>query len=231
MLFLDDTYEWDNVSLAEYLSEGNVPSGWKDFFNREDIQNDLGIISEEIDENRGDTIYPSIDKVFKAFYMTPLDKVKAVIIGMDPYHNGSAVGLCFSVKNGNPINPSLRSIYRELKEEGYNPIEDGDLTHWAKQGVLMLNMALTVLKGKAGSHTSIWYDFSEKVVKYIDEKRGDKVQWILMGSDAHQVKDLIRNGIKHCTSHPMPLAAGRSSNSGVAFWGSGVFKKVKGVEW
>ena len=230
MELYDTTYDWKKMSLLEYLERGHVPSKWKDVFEQQHQK--LSDISSELDKCRKTSeIYPPIHQVFRSFYLTPLYDIKAVIIGMDPYHNGSAVGLCFSVKPGNQINPSLRSIYKELKLEGFTPTEDGNLIHWANQGILMLNMGLTVMKNSPGSHLKFWYSFSEEIVKYIDEKRGEEVDWLLLGNDAYQVKKLITKGKVHTTTHPMPLAAYRNSKNADAFWGSNVFKNIKGVQW
>jgi uracil-DNA glycosylase len=240
MNFIDEQYSWRSLSLWEYLST-NVPSGWEDFFLRSDVQQCLHEISIELDkeskERNNCLIYPQIHHVFKAFYTTPLADVKAVIIGMDPYHNGtnesdgSATGLCFSVKHGNAINPSLRNIYKELKNCGHTPEMNGNLTHWAKQGVLLLNMALTVEKGSPDSHTSFWYPFSEKVVQYIDEQRRGDVTWLLFGSQAHNVGNEVLNGIIVKTTHPSPFSATRNSSSAPAFIGSKVFNRVTNIKW
>ncbi len=220
------------MSLMEFLEAGHIPSGWTEFFSRPEVQKQLKLISEDLDEIRmTKTIYPSLNQVFRAFYMVPVNDVKAVIIGQDPYHNGSAVGLCFSVRTGNPINPSLQSIYKELRMEGFKPVEDGNLLHWARQGVLLLNMALTVEKGDAGSHSCMWDQFSELLVKYIAEKRGDNVHWLLFGKEAHAVTGLLKTGKFHCTSHPVPMAAYKACSTGEAFMGSNVFKTVPGVKW
>lgn len=230
---LDDTYEWKKLSLLDFLNEGNIPSGWIDFFLQDSIQKILNNISTDLDEVRtSKVLYPPIHQVFRAFYMVPLDKIKAVIIGQDCYHNGSAVGLCFSVKPGNSINPSLRNIYKELKAEGFPCIEDGDLTFWAKQGVLMLNMALTVEKGIAGSHSDVWGPFSRKLVEYISKKRGNTIHWLLFGKDAHSVSNILSgSGTVHLTSHPSPFAANKKCGGYPAFLGSGVFNKVSDIEW
>jgi len=120
---LDKKYSWKDMSLLQFLQEGNIPKKWEKFFEREDIQKIIYTISQELDKVRKTKIiYPSIQQVFRALYLLPIDKIKAVIVGQDCYHNGSteydgsAVGLCFSVKPGNKINPSLRSIYTELKQ-------------------------------------------------------------------------------------------------------------------
>jgi len=229
---IETKYDWETQSIAEFLNEGNIPSGWFDFFNSETIREILGKVSNELEKKKDCKIfYPDLNQVFRAFYITPLENVKAVIIGMDPYHNGNAVGLCFSVKSGKSINPSLRSIYKELKMEGFNPKENGNLIHWANQGVLMLNMSLSVEKGKAGSHSKIWKKFSEEVVKYLDKNRGEDIHWILMGNDACKIKNLINKGVVHTTVHPMPLAEYKSSKIAEAFWGSGVFSRVKSIKW
>ena len=182
-------------------------------------------ISKELEvEAKTSTIYPEINKVFRAFI--PLDKIKVVILGQDPYHNGSAVGLCFSVLPGNKVNPSLKNIYTELKNEGYSPVENGILTHWAKN-CCMLNTALTVRKGEADSHTHIWFDFSEKVIKYISDNTKNTV-WLLMGSKALEFNPLIDEE-KHTvfvTSHPSPFSAHRGFRYYPSFLGSNVFTQI-----
>lgn len=230
---IDDEYDWKNININTFLSMGNTPSGWSDFFRDRKTVELLSSISDRIDSVTGKTvIYPNINYVFRAFYLTPLSNLKAVIVGQDPYHNGSATGLCFSVKLGNSINPSLRNIYKELKQEGYNPEENGVLTHWARQGVLLLNMSLTVEKGNPGSHAHMWYSFSKHLIKYIDNNTiSNKIHWLLFGRDAHQVKKYIQNGIVHCTSHPSPFSAHKNSSNIPAFLGSGVFRKVEDIQW
>jgi uracil-DNA glycosylase len=222
---IDEKYDWKTMTLWQFLEEGNIPSSWKDFFLRDDVQQDLFNISNSLhNESRSCKIYPSINQVFRAFI--PLKDVKVVLLGMDPYHNGSAVGLCYSVLPGNTINPSLRNIYNELRAEGYEVKEDGILTHWADQGVLMLNTALTVAKSDADSHTGIWYEFSEKVIKYVAENT-EKVVWMLTGSKAQAFEEFI--GKEHnvlVTSHPSPFSAHRAFRQWPAFLGSGIFRKT-----
>lgn len=226
-------YSWCEMSLSEFLAEGNVPTGWVEFFGREDVQRELEHISRELDKTRREqTIYPDIHQVFRAFYSTPLERVKYMLLGQDPYAHGSAVGLCFSVKPGHALNPSLRNMYKELKDEGFRPVEDGVLSHLPGQGVLMLNMTLTVEKGRPNSHQKLWTGFSHKLMQYIDEVRGEEVDWILFGSDAHQVEQsCVRRGVTHKTSHPSPLAAYKASRTAPAFFGSGVFREMLGIKW
>jgi len=234
--FVDEQYSWKNISLLEFLDEGNIPSGWKDFFSREDVKKQISIISSDLDEIRTrKIIYPPVYQVFRALYLVPVDKIKAVIIGQDCYHNGtteydgSAIGLCFSVKPGNIVNPSLKNIYKELLLEGFNPKENGDLIYLAKQGILLLNMALTVERGNPGSHSCMWYDFSILLVKYISEKNSN-IHWLLFGKDSHEVMGHIKGNF-HCTSHPSPLSAYKQCGNYPPFIGSGVFKNVPSIKW
>ena len=228
----NSSYSWKETNLMEFLDEGNIPSRWDEFFKKPEVLEELRKISDNLEKaSKEKTIYPPINQVFRALYKVGPD-AKCVIVGQDCYHNGSAVGLCFSVRPGNALNPSMLSIYKELKMEGFEPVEDGDLTRWADQGVLLLNMALTVEKGDPGSHSLLWYNFSEMLVKYISScGDGDFPHWLLFGKDAHAIKDIADRGQFHMTSHPVPMAAHRKCGEAPAFWGSGVFKKVPGVKW
>lgn len=225
---IDSDYSWKNITLSEYLKEGNIPSGWSEYFNQPQIQQQIHEISKFISKREG-IVYPPINQVFRAFYMVKPDKIKAIIIGQDPYPNGSAVGLCFSVKHGNTINPSLRNIYKELKNEGFDVKEDGDLTHWAKQGVLMLNMSLTVDHGAPESHSDEWYVFSKNLIIELGNKPG--IKWLLFGKDAQSIKKYISSGEVLCTSHPSPLAATKKCGTSPPFLGSGIFRNVQEINW
>lgn len=225
-------YCWKELSLIEFLQEGNIPSGWIDFFSDEKIKNELCKISKYLETIRDKVIYPTINYVFRAFYLTPFNKLKAIILGQDPYYNGAAVGLCFSVASGYPINPSLRNINNELINCGYQPKENGNLIGWAKQGVLLLNVALTVEKDDPESHSLLWSKFSEYLMEYII-KNDRNVKWLLFGSHAHNcIKNLDvneKNIFK--TTHPSPLGASRPSKTAVAFLGSKVFLNVPEIKW
>lgn len=194
------------------------------------VQTELKYISDELEKESG-TIFPLPQQVFRTFYLTRLEQLTGVIIGQDPYHNGSAVGLCFSVKPGNSINPSLRNIYKELEDEGFHPKRDGDLTNWARQGILLLNMALTVRKGDADSHSCLWDVFSELLIKFIDKKRCKKVHWLLFGSNAHAIEKHLSGSNIHKTTHPSPFAAATPSRTAPAFFGSKIFHQVPNVKW
>lgn len=173
------------------------------------------------------TVYPPGKFIFEAFNRTPFDKVKAVILGQDPYHGpNQAHGLCFSVQKGVPLPPSLVNIYKELGEEyGKNFLDrDGDLSHWADQGVLLLNATLTVNGGTdgAGSHQGQgWEIFTDAVVRALAEKRNNLV-FLLWGSYARR-KGAFIDRSRHLvleTAHPSPLSVFRG------FFGCGHFRKA-----
>ena len=224
--FTDSKYDLSKITLWDFLQEGNYPSGWSEFFLRGDIQEELQKISNDLENvvKEGITVFPSLTNIFRAFYSCPPDKIRLVINGQDPYTNGSAVGLCFSVKPGNEINSSLLNIYKEQKNSGYKPRENGDLTHLPKQGVLMLNSGLTVEKGFPESHLGIWYPFTKKVIEYI-KNRNDRVLWLVMGAKALSlVGDMGEKSF--ITSHPSGYSAHKGFRDYPAFIGSKVFEKI-----
>ena len=161
----------------------------------------------------GRTIYPAGSKIFNAFDLTPFENVKVIILGQDPYHEpNQAMGLSFSVPDGIPVPPSLVNIYKELKADiGMDIPKSGDLTNWAKQGVLLLNAALTVRAAEANSHANIgWHLFTDAVIKKISEESSGKV-FLLWGSFA-QAKQVLIDQTKHKilkAPHPSPLSAHR----------------------
>lgn len=163
--------------------------------------------------------FPPKDQIFRAFELTPLDQVKVVLLGQDPYHGpGQAHGLAFSVPEGVPKPPSLVNILKEVHKEELNAFgkkssinTSGDLTHWAEQGVLLLNTVLTVSSGQAGSHQRMgWEHFTDAVIKEINEQRSGIV-FMLWGRFAQSKIKLI-NPKKHLillSGHPSPLSAHR----------------------
>lgn len=162
----------------------------------------------------GKAIYPPASEVFNAFTLTPLDNVKVVILGQDPYHGpGQAHGLCFSVQSGVKTPPSLVNIYKELAQdiEGFQIPEHGNLTAWAEQGVLLLNTVLTVEQGKAHSHAKWgWETFTDAVIKSVNDTQHGVV-FLLWGSHA-QKKGQNIDTQKHYVlnaPHPSPLSAHR----------------------
>ena len=156
-------------------------------------------------------VYPDMYDIFNCFRYTPLNSVKVVLLGQDPYHNeGQAHGLCFSVKDGVPPPPSLINIFRELKTDvGCTIPQSGNLTKWASEGVLLLNTALTVRAHQANSHKNCgWTWFTDNVIKIISEKK-EHVVFILWGGNARSKKALIDSSkhlILEC-AHPSPLSA------------------------
>ena len=164
------------------------------------------------EEYSGETpIYPPAKLIFNAFDKCPFDKVKVVILGQDPYHGvGQAHGLCFSVNKGIPFPPSLLNIFKEIESDMGTPIpEDGDLTRWSEQGVLLLNATLTVRAAQAGSHQRRgWEEFTDAAIRELASRRSGIV-FILWGSYA-QKKGAFIDRNKHLvlsSPHPSPLSA------------------------
>lgn len=164
-------------------------------------------------EYRATQVFPPGRQIFAAFDATPYDKVKVVILGQDPYHElGQANGLCFSVNPGVPFPPSLANIFKEVHDDTGAPIPaDGDLSRWARQGVLLLNSTLTVQAHRAGSHQGRgWEQFTDSVIKHLSDDR-EHLVFILWGSFAirkGQVIDRQRHLVL-TSPHPSPLSAYR----------------------
>lgn len=169
------------------------------------------VLHIKTEKGQGKTIYPPGSKIFHAFDQTPIDQVKVVILGQDPYHGaGQAHGLSFSVPNGVPPPPSLINIFKEIQTDiGVDPPRHGNLEHWARQGVLLLNASLTVRAGEPMSHSKIgWAIFTDTVIKTISEKK-KHVVFMLWGKFAREKKILIDTS-KHLvleSAHPSPLSA------------------------
>lgn len=181
--------------------------------------------------------YPAYNNIFNALRYTDYDEVKVVILGQDPYHDeNQAHGLSFSVLDGVLKPPSLRNILKELEDDLGIKRKGGDLTDWAKQGVLLLNSIMTVEKDKPLSHKEKgWEIFTDNIIRYLNE-RNTPIVFILWGSYARSKKELITNPIHHIVEsvHPSPLSASRG------FFGSKPFSKtnkylkkdgLKEIEW
>ena len=164
------------------------------------------------EKDRGIVIYPPGSKIFRAFDLCPLDAVKVVILGQDPYHGaGQAMGLSFSVPEGIAAPPSLKNIFKEIESDlGIRMSGSPDLEPWARQGVLLLNSVLTVRAGVATSHAGLgWQNFTDAVIKLISE-RCEGVVFMLWGNYARSKAGLIDSG-RHLVlqaAHPSPLARG-----------------------
>lgn len=165
------------------------------------------------EEYKAKRIYPSGANIFHAFNKTPFNEVKVVILGQDPYHGeNQANGLAFSVNEGVPLPPSLRNIYKEIEADlGKSPSRSGNLDHWAKQGVLLLNSTLTVVSGLPGSHQNKgWEEFTDYVIRALSEEKENLV-FILWGSYAQKKGEHI-DSRKHLvlkSVHPSPMSAER----------------------
>ena len=176
------------------------------------------------EEYRTHQIFPPADDIFNAFALTPLHEVKVVILGQDPYHGeGQAHGLCFSVKPDVEIPPSLINIYKELQDDcGCEIPNNGYLTKWAKQGVLLLNTVLTVRAHQANSHRGIgWEEFTDAAIRVLNEQDRPMV-FILWGRPAQMKKSMLTNP-NHLiieSPHPSPLSAYRG------FFGSRPFSRT-----
>lgn len=157
------------------------------------------------------TVYPEMNDIFNALRYTSFEDCRVVIIGQDPYHEPrQAHGLCFSVKKGVEIPPSLKNIYKEIESDlRLKPAEHGFLENWAKQGVLMLNNVLTVRRGQANSHKGMgWEQFTDRVIAELNKKQ-TPVVFLLWGANARKKCDVITNPIhkKLIAPHPSPLSA------------------------
>lgn len=201
------TKEWDEILSEEFSS----PS----------YQNLREFLKAEYSTR---TIYPSMYDIFNSMKITPFKDIKVVLIGQDPYHEeGQAMGLSFSVPKGIALPPSLVNIFKEIKDEtGEGDFNSGDLTGWAKQGVLLLNSVLTVRAHAANSHKGKgWEEFTDGVIKHISEGR-ENVVFLLWGANARAKKPLIDTA-KHLVlecAHPSPLSAYNG------FFGCGHFIKA-----
>lgn len=178
------------------------------------------------EKEAGKKIYPPGSLIFRAFELTPVNEVKVVILGQDPYHNpGEAMGLSFSVPDGVRMPPSLRNIYQEIGQDlGIRMSGSPNLEKWARQGVLLLNSILTVEAGKAASHRGIgWQEFTDAVIRYLSDNCNGIV-FLLWGNFAKAKASLIDTSRHHVltAAHPSPLAGG-------AFFGCRHFSRTNQI--
>lgn len=211
---------WDNI-----LNNVEKSEGFKKFYS---------IVEHEYNTK---TIFPPKDYVFNALKLTPYENVKVVIMGQDPYHGvGEAHGLSFSVQDGIKLPPSLKNIYKELNDDlGIEPASSGDLTKWAKEGVLLLNAVLTVEKDKPASHRNLGWEYLTDYIIQVLNKREEPIVFILWGNFAREKKKYITNK-KHLiieSSHPSPFSCS-------GFFGSRPFSRanefleknnIKPIDW
>lgn len=201
------------MSKIDYLIK-ELDEDWKRFFEIEtekDYFNDL--VDKVKEDYKNSTVFPNCTDIFNAFKLCKFKDVKVVILGQDPYHGyGQANGLAFAVNKGMEIPPSLRNIFKEIKFEYEKNFvfASGDLTPWAKQGVLLLNSTLTVIEKKPNSHSNIgWETFTNRVIEYLSNKK-DNLIFVLWGNNAKRKKALI--DVRHhilTSPHPSPLSSSR----------------------
>lgn len=189
-----------------------IEESWKQILSAEFEKDYFRQLTDFVrNEYRSTTVYPPGKLIFNAFNLCPFEQVKAVIIGQDPYHGpGQAHGLCFSVNDNVPFPPSLRNIFKEIQDDLGKPIpENGNLTRWAKQGVLLLNATLTVRAHQAGSHQRRgWEEFTDAAIRALAEQR-EHLVFILWGAYA-QKKGAFIDRSRHLvltSVHPSPLSA------------------------
>ncbi|MEZ7930854.1 MAG: uracil-DNA glycosylase [Flavobacteriales bacterium] len=203
----------------------------KDEFEKEYFEKLTDFVKTEY---KSEVCFPPVKDIFNAFEMCSFSNTKIVILGQDPYHGkGQAHGLSFSVPEGMKIPPSLRNIFKELASDlGVDSPTQGDLTSWAKQGVLLLNATLTVRKSTPGSHQKQgWEEFTDSVIKTISNKK-ESVVIVLWGKFAEQKVSLIDES-KHCiitSSHPSPFSAHRGFLGSKPFSKTNEFLEKKGIE-
>jgi len=192
----------------------DIEASWKQHLEGEFTKPYFAQLTESVrNEYRNNLCFPPAKLVFNAFNLCPFDKVKVVILGQDPYHEqGQAMGLSFSVPEGIMLPPSLQNIYKEIQNDLGKPIPtSGDLTRWAKQGVLLLNATLTVRAHIANSHQTLgWANFTDAAIEALSAHR-EHIVFMLWGGFARSKKRLI-DANRHCiieSVHPSPLSANR----------------------
>lgn len=196
------------------LLNTTLNTNWKDILLTILINQDIIIINNLLKNEKEQLIYPKQELLFNSFNHFDFENIKVIIIGQDPYHTpNKAMGLSFSVPNGETIPPSLRNIFKELKNDGFSiPLESkkGDLTKWVKQGVLLLNSALSVIEKMPNSHQKEWTPFTNKIIEYISNNTSGTI-FMLWGNFAKKKKKIIDTN-KHLileSSHPSPMSANR----------------------
>ncbi len=212
-----------------------IESSWKSRF-REEFEKEYFVRLTEFvkEEYRTRTVFPPGALIFNAFNLCPFDRIKVVIIGQDPYHGpGQAHGLCFSVRDGVELPPSLINIFKEIESDlGYRPKPSGNLERWASQGVLLLNATLTVCAHQAGSHQRKgWEEFTDSVIRITNTEKENLV-FLLWGSYAQKKGESIDRS-SHLvleSVHPSPLSAARGFFGNKHFSRCNDYLKEKGIE-
>ena len=210
-----------------------LQSSWKNWINSETAEPYFQAIFDKIDSDtqQGINVYPPRPLIFESLMLTPLDETKVVILGQDPYHGpDQAHGLAFSVPEHIRLPPSLRNILKELSSDLNISLPHGDLTHWAQQGVLLLNTSLSVQHKSPGSHAKIgWQTFTDKVIATISTQR-PHVVFILWGGHAQSKRTLIdQDHLIISSAHPSPLSAHRGFFGSKPFSTTNAWLESKGI--
>ena len=212
------------------------PAGWEELFDS--LKKDekfLSLVDRVAREASQEKVYPPLPDVYRAFSLVPPSEVKVVILGQDPYfHEGQANGLAFSVGKGTKLPPSLVNIYKELSYEYSFPIPrtNGDLTPWAKQGVLLLNSSLTVQDGEPNSHANYgWEEVTDRAIDFLDA-RDQYIVYLLWGSFAQKKAERIHSpkALLIKTAHPSPLSASKGFFCSDCFYRANRYLKEKGLK-
>lgn len=213
-----------------------IEASWKEALANEFKKPYFKQITEHLktEKEQGKTIYPPGPLIFNAFEQTPFDEVKVILLGQDPYHGPrQAMGLSFSVPDGVPKPPSLVNIFKELHDDTGVPVpKTGNLTRWAKQGVLLLNASLTVRAGEANSHAKIgWHQFTDAVIQKISAEKKNVV-FLLWGRFAQEKTEIIDTGRHHIlkAAHPSPFAADKGFFGCRHFSKTNEFLAKKGID-
>ena len=203
-------------------------SNWKEFiYNTDFSKPNLAEIQAQLNQaTQGCNVYPPQEQIFSAFDKTPLDQVRVVILGQDPYHEANqANGLAFSVNSGTKMPPSLRNIFKEIKADlGGELRTNTDLSDWAEQGVLLLNTSLTVIESQANSMAKLLEPFTDSVIRLLNEQE-QPIVFGLWGNNARKKKSIIDMSRHYVieSAHPSPLSANRG------FFGSKPFSKTNQI--
>ena len=224
-----------DLAMGLIPSENEYDVSWKSFFERDDVKN----ILREMDFYSPETlsecnIFPERENVFRIFKECPLDKIRCIIFGQDPYPTkGFATGIAFDVGDNDKIPASLKNIFKELEYEEFktNP-KCGDLKRWYKdEGIFLINSALTVREGKAGLHVSIWAQFTKLLIQFMKEKL-EYIVVVAWGKGAEKLSSPFKGNDKISvltTTHPSPLSWTNSRGSSQAFFESDIFLKVNDI--
>lgn len=216
-----------------------MTSSWQPFLDSQTHQPYYKDLHAFLDKRKrqGAVVYPPQEEIFNAFELTPLDEIKVVILGQDPYHGeGQAHGLCFSVSDGHRIPPSLRNIFKELHADiGIAIPQNGELTQWAQNGVFLLNTILTVEQKSPAAHSGKgWENFTDEAIRYISIEK-DKTVFILWGAYAQKKRPLIDESKHLVLAAPHPAAEVYAGGK-AGFFGSKPFSKTNAfldekVDW